>query len=221
MISSGAEIKNETPIGADLVRNLLGGALKSRQRLPDKIYIQALTSGMESIRLQCIVSKKFKFYECRNHYLSESPRQNLRRFVSYDYGLSTNIVDPDVIETAAGLLASLDRFETALTRSEANNGGIGRPLTLAHKVWHDVVAQVATHFAFAMKDQCIGTANYGPVARFVAAIMPYITGETATAGAVSKRLKDIARATRSEKSGVSSDGNGDENSLERPRLHGP
>ena len=66
--------------------------------------------------------------------------------------------------------------------------------------WHSIAGKIACSFKGAMADTTNGAAfglsNEGPIPRFVAAIIPIITGETPSIQAVGKWLKDEARKKR-------------------------
>jgi hypothetical protein len=68
--------------------------------------------------------------------------------------------------------------------------------------WHDVAGTIAGAFKAAMArangPKNFGLSNDGPVPRFISAVVPLITGETPTVGAVGKYLKDRARQQRGE-----------------------
>jgi hypothetical protein len=59
--------------------------------------------------------------------------------------------------------------------------------------WRHIAVAVATVFTTAMIPQEFGRSNEGPVARFVAAVMPLMTGERPAVSAVAQQLKRRAR----------------------------
>jgi hypothetical protein len=67
-----------------------------------------------------------------------------------------------------------------------------------HRDWHSIAEVVAASFKLAMvpnnPDDEFGRSNNGPVPRFVAAVVPMITGEDPRLGAVAQHLKRKARA---------------------------
>jgi hypothetical protein len=70
--------------------------------------------------------------------------------------------------------------------------------------WHDLAEFVATAFRLAMagtNEKPLGASNDGPVARFVAAVIPKLTGETPSVAAVGKHLGRAA----SRRTGTSPD----------------
>jgi hypothetical protein len=77
------------------------------------------------------------------------------------------------------------------------------PLVVPARVsWHDFAFDLAQAYIFAVQvawpqERTLGISNDGPVARFVAALVPYLTGQAApTANAVSVHLKQQLRARR-------------------------
>jgi hypothetical protein len=64
--------------------------------------------------------------------------------------------------------------------------------------WRHVAGSVASAFTRAMLPQEFGRSNEGPVARFVAAVMPLMTNEKPTVAAVAQRLKRQARGKSSQ-----------------------
>jgi hypothetical protein len=62
--------------------------------------------------------------------------------------------------------------------------------------WRQIADLLAGKFRLAMEPQKIGTSNNGPLPRFVAAVIPLITGETPAVPNVAKHLKDSARGIR-------------------------
>jgi hypothetical protein len=64
--------------------------------------------------------------------------------------------------------------------------------------WRHVAEAVAGAFRIAMFPQEFGRSNKGPVPRFVAAVMPLMTGESPTVSAVAQHLKRVARGKSSQ-----------------------
>jgi hypothetical protein len=62
--------------------------------------------------------------------------------------------------------------------------------------WRHVAEVVASAFTIAMFPQEFGRSNKGPVARFVAAVMPLMTGESPSVVNVAQHLKITARAVK-------------------------
>ena len=66
--------------------------------------------------------------------------------------------------------------------------------------WHDVAERVASDFKIAMIETMgprnLGLSNEGPIPRFVAAVIPQITGEHPSVGAVGKFLKERAKQSQ-------------------------
>jgi hypothetical protein len=80
------------------------------------------------------------------------------------------------------------------------------PLVIPARVsWHDFAFDLAQAYIFAVQvawpqERTLGISNDGPVARFVAALAPHLTGESApTTNAVSVRLKQQLRARRAKR----------------------
>jgi hypothetical protein len=63
-----------------------------------------------------------------------------------------------------------------------------------HESWRHIANVVAGSFKNAMLPQELGLSNNGPLARFVAAVMPLMTGEHPSIVNVAKHLKDTAAA---------------------------
>jgi hypothetical protein len=63
------------------------------------------------------------------------------------------------------------------------------------KGWRDIALAIASAFKLALANSGakLGLSNDGPVPRFVAAVIPLITGEQPTVINVGKHLKDVAR----------------------------
>jgi len=64
--------------------------------------------------------------------------------------------------------------------------------------WRHVAESVAGAFRIAMFPQEFGRSNEGPVARFVAAVMPLMASESPTVSAVAQHLKRLARGRSSQ-----------------------
>jgi hypothetical protein len=64
------------------------------------------------------------------------------------------------------------------------------------KGWRSIAEVVASAFTVAMHPTKIGHSNTGPIPRFVAAVLPLLTGETPSIGNVAQHLKKAARARR-------------------------
>jgi hypothetical protein len=84
--------------------------------------------------------------------------------------------------TAHDFLLGMDRDDAALMPRLEN--------------WHHVAEGVVAGFRLAMHPVKLGSSNEGPVARFVAAVMPLMTGDHPTASAVSQHLKRQKRRAR-------------------------
>ncbi|MBI5319797.1 hypothetical protein [Bradyrhizobium sp.] len=55
--------------------------------------------------------------------------------------------------------------------------------------WHQIAGMIADAFMIAMHPQKLGLSNKGPVARFVAVVMPAMTGESPSIDSVAQHLK--------------------------------
>jgi hypothetical protein len=64
--------------------------------------------------------------------------------------------------------------------------------------WRHVAESVASAFKIAMFPQEFGRSNEGPLARFVAAVMPLMAGESPTVSAVAQHLKRRMRGKSSQ-----------------------
>jgi hypothetical protein len=70
-----------------------------------------------------------------------------------------------------------------------------------HESWRHVAEVIADAFKNAMLPQEVGLSNHGPLARFVAAVMPLMTGENPSDVNVAQHLKITARKRKSFQQG--------------------
>ncbi|MGH7111042.1 MAG: hypothetical protein ACREFK_11510, partial [Stellaceae bacterium] len=105
--------------------------------------------------------------------------------------------DAETIESERKLYNAFGKFLRTLDK---HSFGLDMDMVLMManlEGWHDIALVIAEAFKVAMsanRIEPLGIANEGPVARFVAAVIPSITGEAPTPGAVSQHLKRCAGA---------------------------
>ena len=89
------------------------------------------------------------------------------------------------------------RLESDLTRLRNSSR---MALSPPFESWREFAPTIAKHFVSAMAganpDLQFGVSNEGPVARFVVAIVPMITGETVNEARVAQYLKRLRRASQ-------------------------
>jgi hypothetical protein len=101
--------------------------------------------------------------------------------------------------TCSRALEAIASAETGLTSLVEDSIGFIRMTRLIPPAerWHDLADTIAHFFIVAMRPNNptvrFGRSNDGPVPRFVASIIPFITGDTPDVAAVGQHLKRIAR----------------------------
>lgn len=190
----------------DSLKEILGNVLKAPQKEmgPKKLLI--LVQALNNIRKNLDDYKFAQTLAAIQHERFIEFIDNLRAFVhnqsKYEL-LSLNDFEKEIHKKSR---IALDAFNE-LAQYFVKNGILvvnGSDIVFSkRKNWHNIAATIATHFTYAMVGQKLGTSNEGPVARFVHAVIPMITGETPTLGAVAKRLKDMVKRTKAQTGTIS------------------
>jgi hypothetical protein len=98
-----------------------------------------------------------------------------------------------ISEMRAGKPDFLDMQRTCETLVETDCFGVYTNIKTPIRTWHDIAHELAFDFQVAMKPNNstpMGLSNAGPMQRFIAAVVPHITGERPNTEQVGKYLKD-------------------------------
>jgi hypothetical protein len=109
--------------------------------------------------------------------------------------------DSEIVKSERQLRDKFRAFQHAMYQQDDKNlFNLDMDLALVvpeHENWHSIAEGIAGWFILAMQATnpriVFRYSNKGPVARFVAAVVPLITGEKTTVTAVSKHLKGVRK----------------------------
>jgi hypothetical protein len=193
------------PLSPAAVRKIMAGVIKDQRIVlpsPNSVDLRRLTRTLNDLQAH------FKFaQETGNKSKGTADRVSGALSVLVDFFhergkaiQEDNGLRPETIKNEKRLLGAFGKFMKALQQHSFDLSMDAAVLMPELRGWHSYTEILSGSFKLAMAganpDREFGQSNDGPVARFVAAIIPHITGETPTVGAVSKRLKDTARHRR-------------------------
>jgi hypothetical protein len=181
------------------VRRILSETLRGRQRPPDREETERLTLSLNLVAGAYQFAKKFASAKPQSTNV-QGALETLMAFFDERREECRGLCPASKVAFAEYQL--YNKFRQLIAAFEEHPFELDMDTVLVmpdyNKDWHDIAYSVAQIFRTAMQahnpNEVFGRSNGGPVPRFVAAVMPTITGgEFPTLAAVAQHLKRVVK----------------------------
>jgi hypothetical protein len=210
---TAAEDKSQQkpPFTTECVRQVLREVLHRRQALPSDAEIERLAEMLNQARGFVALAREFPpdehsvrdAIEVLADFFEKRRLQAMSHAKWYGGEKGASLVRAEVqlhdlyLALEQALRATEDAFRAFLEAMSHHDWSLDMDTTVLmpkHERWHDVSVAVAAAFRLAMasvRPGRLGSSSDGPVARFVAAVLPQIAHERVTPAAVAKHLHRV------------------------------
>jgi hypothetical protein len=189
-----------------IVRQILVSVLNKRQAMPDETAMATLAEMLNDVTAAITLARFYPGdYRVRDaievlREFFERRRVQTLALSKTDFVRSERLLHRRWAELLQAERLSRTRFRNLVRAMERHDWSLDMDATAflpKHERWYDVDRPIAAAFRLAMVrvvPRQLGLSSDGPVARFTAAVIPWITGEHTTAAAVAKHLQRGAGA---------------------------
>ena len=173
--------------GADMRKILINHVLRGAHKPPSHAACDKLARLVGQAGAFASISQSFRDAHAREERLADALETLAALLPEVRRGL----------DARNDALPTLDRLAAAVTAAQTQLWGAHKvPVKLPER-WHDIAGRLAAEFREAMASTNpgleLGLSNTGPVARFIAAMTPIVTGEALTRDAIARHLQRAKR----------------------------